>query len=139
MAVDGEAVGRIGPGLVVFVGVGPTDSLEDVAAVSSKLANLRIFRDSEAKMNRSVVDVAGEILVISQFTLLADVRKGRRPSFVGAATPEIAEPLVHELTERLRSEGISVRTGTFGAAMHVALVNDGPVTIVIDTDRGKIA
>lgn len=138
VSVDGEIVGSIGRGLVVLVGATLTDSTNDVAALSSKLTHLRIFRDDDGKMNRSVADIAGEVLVISQFTLLADVRKGRRPSFAGAAAPELAEPLVDELTERLRGEGISVRTGRFGATMEIALINDGPVTIVIDTDRGKI-
>lgn len=138
VTVDGETVGRIGPGLVVLVGVGAADSSDDVVALSAKMAALRIFRDTDGKMNRSVVDVAGEVLVVSQFTLLADVRKGRRPSYAGAAAPELAERLVNELKERLDSLGIPVSTGTFGARMQVALINDGPVTIVIDTDQGKI-
>jgi D-tyrosyl-tRNA(Tyr) deacylase len=138
VTVDGETVERISRGLVVLLGIAPSDSTDDVATVSSKVANLRIFRDEDGKMNKSVVDVSGEILVVSQFTLLADVRKGRRPSFVGAAAPELAEPLVDKLAEQLRSEGIPVRTGLFGAVMQVALINDGPVTIVIETDRGRI-
>ena len=138
VTVDGETVGRIGAGLVVLVGISPTDSANDVAALSAKLATLRIFRDEYGKMNRSVVDIAGEILVISQFTLLADVRKGRRPSLAGAGDPELAEPLVGELADRLRNTGVPVRTGTFGAEMQVALINDGPVTIVIDVEGGKI-
>ena len=138
VTVDSETVGRIGPGLVVLVGVAPTDATDDVVALSTKLAGLRIFRDENGKMNRSVLEIAGEILVVSQFTLLADVRKGRRPSFVGAAAPELAEKLVGALVEQLRAEGTSVQTGLFGAVMQVALINDGPVTIVIDTDRGKM-
>jgi D-tyrosyl-tRNA(Tyr) deacylase len=138
VTVDGETVGRIGAGLVVLVGISPTDSADDVAVLSAKLAALRIFRDEYGKMNRSVVDIAGEVLVISQFTLLADVRKGRRPSFAGAGDPELAEPLVGELADRLRNAGVPVRTGTFGAEMQVALINDGPVTIVIDVEGGKI-
>jgi D-tyrosyl-tRNA(Tyr) deacylase len=138
VTVDTDTVGRIGPGLVVLVGVEPTDTSGDVAALSAKLSTLRIFRDDEGKMNRSVLDVAGEVLLVSQFTLLADVRKGRRPSFAAAALPEFAEPLVDQLADRLRADGISVHTGTFGAAMEVALVNDGPVTIIIHTLRGKV-
>ncbi len=138
VTVDGEIVERIGPGLVVLVGIAAGDSTADVAAISAKLASLRIFRDDARKMNRSVLDVGGEMLVVSQFTLLADVRKGRRPSWVGAAAPDQAEVLIDELVEYLRNTGIAVRTGVFGASMQVALINDGPVTIVLDTNRGKI-
>lgn len=138
MTVDGKSVGRIGPGLVVLVGVGQDDSTADVVALSTKLTTLRIFRDDGGKMNRSVVDVAGEVLVVSQFTLLADLRKGRRPSFVAAASPTLAEPLVNELAEQLRADGVSVRAGIFGAVMQVEMVNDGPVTIVVDTYQGKV-
>ncbi len=138
VAVDGRVVGRIGPGLVVLVGVAPSDSVDDVIALSAKLATLRIFRDDDGKMNRSVLDIDGEVLLVSQFTLLAEVGKGRRPSFVGAAPPQVAEPLLIELADRLRREGVAVRTGEFGATMQVALVNDGPVTIVINTERGRI-
>jgi len=139
VTVDNETIGRIGAGLVVLVGVAPTDTSADVASLSAKLAALRIFRDPDGKMNRSVVDIAGGVLVVSQFTLLADVRKGRRPSYIGAAVPELAEPLIRELAERLRAEGILVETGAFGAVMQVALNNDGPVTIVIDIERGKVS
>jgi D-tyrosyl-tRNA(Tyr) deacylase len=137
--VDGQTVERIGHGLVVLVGIAAGDSTDDVAAIAAKLASLRIFRDGDQKMNRSVVDVGGEILVVSQFTLLAEVRKGRRPSWVGAAAPEQAEQLIDELVRRLREEGIPVRTGVFGASMQVALINDGPVTIVIDSNQGRIS
>lgn len=139
VSVDGQTVERIGHGLVVLVGVAAGDSTDDVAAIAAKLASLRIFRDGDRKMNRSVVDVGGEILVVSQFTLLAEVRKGRRPSWVGAAAPEQAEQLFDELVRRLREEGIPVRTGVFGASMQVALINDGPVTIVIDSNQGRIS
>ncbi len=139
VTVEGEEVCRIGPGLVVLVGVAPADTVADVAVLSAKLATLRIFRDDQGKMNRSVVDIAGEVLVVSQFTLLADVRKGRRPSFVGAAAPQFAETLFGELADGLRDQGVAICTGRFGALMQVALINDGPVTIVIDTDEGKIA
>ncbi len=138
VSVGDQVVGRIGAGLVVLVAVAPTDSIDDVAALSAKLAGLRIFRDAQGKMNRSVVDIQGEVLVVSQFTLLADTSKGRRPSFVGAAAPDLAEPLVSELVDQLRREGVPVSTGEFGALMQVALVNDGPVTIVVDTEQGRI-
>ena len=138
VSVGDRVVGRIGAGMVVLVGVAPTDSIDDVAALSAKLAGLRIFRDAEGKMNRSVVDIQGEVLVVSHFTLLADTSKGRRPSFVGAAAPELAEPLVSDLVDQLRREGVPVSTGEFGALMQVALVNDGPVTIVVDTEQGRI-
>ena len=139
VSVDGQTVERIGHGFVVLVGIAAGDSTDDVAAIAAKLASLRIFRDGDRKMNRSVVDVGGEILVVSQFTLLAEVRKGRRPSWVGAAAPEQAEQLIDELVRRLREEGIPVRTGVFGASMQVALINDGPVTIVIDSSQGRIS
>jgi D-tyrosyl-tRNA(Tyr) deacylase len=136
--VGGKTVASIGPGLVLLVGVAPTDTKDDVAAMSAKLVSLRIFRDAIGKMNHSIVDIAGEILVVSQFTLLADVRRGRRPSFTGAGAPEFAEPLVGDLVGQLRGTGISVRTGSFGMVMQVALINDGPVTIVIDAAGGRI-
>ena len=139
VTVDGQTVERIGHGLVVLVGIAAGDSTDDVAAIAAKLASLRIFRDGDRKMNRSVVDVGGEILVVSQFTLLAEVRKGRRPSWVGAAALEQAEQLIDELVRRLREEGIPVRTGVFGASMQVALINDGPVTIVIESNQGRIS
>ena len=139
VTVEGETVGRIGTGLAVLIGVAPSDSTRDVAALAGKLAGLRIFPDDAGKMNRSVVEVGGEVLLVSQFTLLADVRKGRRPSFVGAAAPEFAEPLIRDLADQLRAAGVAVETGAFGALMQVALVNDGPVTIVIDTEQGRIS
>lgn len=138
VSVDGQTVERIGRGLVVLVGIAAEDSTEDVSAMCAKLISLRIFQDGDRKMNRSVVDVEGEILVVSQFTLLADVRKGRRPSWAGAADPEHAQPLIDELVQGLRSAAVPVRAGIFGASMQVALTNDGPVTIVVDTDRGQI-
>jgi D-tyrosyl-tRNA(Tyr) deacylase len=138
VAVDGRVVGRIGAGLLVLVGVAPTDSIDDAGAISEKLATLRVFRDEDGKMNRSVVEVGGAVLLVSQFTLLADIGKGRRPSFVGAAPPDLAEPLLDELADRLRDEGLPVSTGEFGSVMQVDLVNDGPVTIVINTDQGRV-
>ena len=138
VSVAGREVGRIEAGLVVLVGVAPSDTHDDVVALSAKLAGLRIFRDEDGKMNRSVADIHGEVLLVSQFTLLADTRKGRRPSFVGAAPPDHAEPLVSNLADQLRREGVPVYTGRFGALMEVALINDGPVTIVVDVENGKV-
>lgn len=138
VTIDGEVVGAIGPGLLVLAGAGGADTQLDINAVADKLAGLRIFRDDTGRMNLSVVEVGGAVLVVSQFTLLADVRRGRRPSFTGAAPPEEAEPLVAGLVESLRSRGIEVAEGRFGAMMDVSLLNDGPVTIVIDTQDGRV-
>lgn len=131
-------VGQIGPGLAVLVGVGDQDTEADAAAMGNKLVGLRVFPDSDGKMNLSVQDHGGEVLLISQFTLLADVRKGRRPSFVHAADPAVADPLVRLVAETVASHGVAVATGEFGAMMEVDLVNDGPVTIVVETSDGKI-
>lgn len=136
--VDGKTVGSIGPGLAVLVGVGEGDSEAEAAAIATKLAGLRVFSDDEGKMNLSVGDIGGEMLVVSQFTLIANVRKGRRPSFVAAAPPDVAEPLVERVAALIATEGIEVSTGSFGAAMEVHLVNDGPVTIVLDAADGAI-
>ena len=130
--VRGEAIAEIGEGIVLLVGIGNDDGAAEAGFVADKVANLRIFADDEGKMNRSVIDVGGEVLVVSQFTLFADMRRGRRPSFVGAAPPEGAEPLVHEVATRLEEHGVTVRTGKFGARMEVELTNDGPVTILIE-------
>ena len=130
--VDGEVVGSCGPGLVVLVGVGHDDTAETAERLAGKLARLRIFPDDAGRFDRSLLDTGGEALVVSQFTLLADTRKGNRPSFTGAAVPEQAEPLVALVADTLRAEGIGVATGRFGAMMEVELVNDGPVTIVLD-------
>ena len=132
VSVDDETIASIGKGLLLLVGIEHDDGQEDVAAAARKVADLRIFRDAEGKMNLSILDVSGEAMVVSQFTLLADTSRGRRPSFVQAARPEIAEPLVESLAEALRGLGISTSTGRFGANMQVELVNDGPVTIVMD-------
>lgn len=133
VGVDGEVVGAIGHGLLVLVGFVPGDDRDTTAWMSNKLVNLRIFADAEGRMNRSLADVGGEVLVVSQFTLYGDARKGRRPSFVRAARPEVAIPLyegfVAELEARLPGR---VRRGRFGAEMQVALVNDGPVTLVVE-------
>ncbi|ACL26111.1 D-aminoacyl-tRNA deacylase [Chloroflexus aggregans] len=133
VTVAGQVVGAIGPGLLILLGVNQTDTLDDVALLAEKIAHLRIFSDEEGKFNLSLLDTGGAALVVSQFTLYADTRKGRRPSFTAAARPEIAAPLVDTFTTALRTYGIPVATGVFGAMMQVALVNDGPVTIVMDS------
>jgi D-tyrosyl-tRNA(Tyr) deacylase len=131
--VDDEAVGVIGPGLVVLLGVGPDDDAGVADALARQVTELRIFDDVAGRTNLSVVDVGGEVLVVSQFTLYADTRRGRRPGFTGAAAPEIAERLYLRFAEALRALGVSVATGRFGAVMAVELVNDGPFTIWLDT------
>jgi D-tyrosyl-tRNA(Tyr) deacylase len=131
--VEGELVGEIGPGLLVFVGVRTDDSDADAAAVADKVANLRIFPDDDGKMNRSVLETGGAVLVVSQFTLYADTRRGRRPSFVDAAPPPGAESLVNAVSARLAERGVPTSGGVFGAHMHVELTNDGPVTLMLDT------
>lgn len=134
VAVSGNVVGAIGPGLMLLVGIGPEDSTKDVEWMCNKVIGLRIFEDSDGKMNRSVMDIEGEILVVSQFTLYGNCRKGRRPSFAGAGHPSMAEPLVDQLCQVLRSKGVSkVAEGKFGADMKVSLTNDGPVTLIIDS------
>lgn len=133
--VAGETIGEIGHGLVILLGAGQGDSQAEAERLADKIATLRIFSDAEGKTNLSILDVGGAALVISQFTLYADCRKGRRPSFVHAAQPEIAEPLVDYFAERLRQAGIQrVETGEFGAMMLVEIQNDGPFTIILDTD-----
>lgn len=136
--VDGEVVGSIGTGLAALVGVTGEDSQADAVALADKASGLRIFPDQEGAMNRSVEEVGGGILVVSQFTLYADARRGRRPSFGSAAPPEVAEPLVQAVVERMEAAGIPVQTGSFGAMMDVELVNDGPVTILLETRSGRI-
>ena len=133
VVIDGETVGAIERGLLVLLGVAPDDSQEDGRWLADKLASLRIFNDEAGKMNLSVADVGGALLVVSQFTLYGDCRKGRRPSFLGAAPPEIAVPLYEAFVNALRSLGLPVETGRFGAMMQVELVNDGPVTLILDT------
>jgi D-tyrosyl-tRNA(Tyr) deacylase len=132
VSVDGQVIGAIGPGLVVLLGVAHGDGEAEARWLAEKIANLRIFRDEAGKFNRSALDVGGEVLVISQFTLLADARRGRRPSFTEAALPEVAEPLVDRFTELIRQQGLRVDTGQFGAYMLVEIHNDGPVTLVLD-------
>jgi D-aminoacyl-tRNA deacylase len=135
--VEGAVVGEIDRGLVVLVGVHGNDDESDAAYVAEKVANLRIFPDEEGKMNRSVLDEGASVLVVSQFTLYADTRKGRRPSFVEAARPEQADPLVDRVCECIAGLGVKLQSGVFGAHMEVELTNDGPVTILIDTHTSR--
>lgn len=130
--VDGDVVGAIGRGLLVLLGVRHDDTSENAARLAAKLARLRIFPDETGRFDRSLLDVGGGALVVSQFTLLADTRKGNRPSFTDAAPPEVAEPLIELFCDVVRELGVSVETGVFGASMDVELVNDGPVTITVD-------
>lgn len=130
--VEHKIVGLIGPGLLVFVGVTLTDTEKEVDWLVSKMINLRIFPDENDKMNQSLIDAAGSVLVISQFTLYGDVKEGRRPSFINAAPPEQAQLLYESFKDKLKKEGIQVESGIFGAKMKVALINDGPVTLMIE-------
>lgn len=133
VAVEGKVIGRIGQGLLVFAGFAPSDGEEQIRWMCEKIVRLRIFEDEAGKMNRSVEEVGGGILVISQFTLLGDAARGNRPSFTGAAAPAAAEPLYDALVRHLReAANVPVATGSFGAEMEVALVNDGPVTILLE-------
>ncbi|HEX2155092.1 MAG TPA: D-aminoacyl-tRNA deacylase [Acidimicrobiia bacterium] len=136
--VDGAVIGAIDEGLVVLVGVTHEDTERDAAALADKLVGLRVFADADGAMNRSVGDVAGSVLVVSQFTLYGEARKGRRPSFVKAAPPAVAEPLVGSMVDRIARAGVTVATGRFGAVMEVELVNSGPVTIILETFDGRI-
>ena len=132
--IAGETVGRIGQGLLLLVGIAEGDTMAEVELLAKKVAQLRIFSDEAGKMNRSVHDIEGGVLSVSQFTLYGDCRKGNRPSFVNAARPETAEPLYNALNQLLRAQyGLPVETGRFGADMQVSLLNDGPVTILMDT------
>ena len=133
VSVGGELVGRTGQGLVVFVGVANGDTEKDVQYLVQKIAGLRIFADETGKFNLSVLDTKGELLLVSQFTLLADTRKGRRPSFVGAAPPAEAEALFEQFVEQARATGLKVETGRFQQYMQVEIHNDGPVTIMLDS------
>jgi len=130
--VAGHAIAEIGKGLVILLGIGPGDGEEQSRTLCEKIIHLRIFEDEQGKMNRSLLDVGGQAIVISQFTLYADTRKGRRPSFIGAALPEIARPLVERFAEMLREQGVPTQTGEFGAHMLVEIANDGPVTISLE-------
>ena len=132
VVVDGVEVAAVGTGFLVLLGVHHDDTDDTAVQMADKIANLRVFTDDEGKMNLSVLDTGGEVLVVSQFTLYADARKGRRPSFVDAAPPEHAEPLVRAVIDALTTRGIGVSSGVFGAQMDVSLVNDGPVTILLE-------
>ncbi len=134
VVVGDETVSDIGPGLVVLIGVAASDSSSECDRLAGKVARLRIFEDDDGRLDRSLVDVAGEAMVVSQFTLVADTRKGTRPSFADAAAPDLAEPLYERFCEALRELGVPVQTGVFGARMQVSLVNDGPVTVVLDIE-----
>jgi D-tyrosyl-tRNA(Tyr) deacylase len=134
VVVGDEVVGGIGRGLLVLLGVAPSDGLAQANWLADKVIGLRIFADAEGKMNLSVGDVGGGVLVVSQFTLYGDCRKGRRPSFIGAAPPEMAVPLYEAFVDAVRAQGVPTATGRFGAMMQVELVNDGPVTLILDTD-----
>jgi len=138
VAVGGTVVAQIGNGLVVLVAVEVGDGVVDADALVDKLSGLRIFPDGEGRMDRSVLDIGGEALIVSQFTLAADLRRGRRPSFTGAAAPSSAAPLVDAVASGLVHRGVATSTGSFGAMMAVELVNDGPVTFVIDVRNGAV-
>lgn len=131
--VDGGVIGEIGQGFLILLGVRPEDGEADVRYLAEKTAHLRVFESEEGKMNLSLLDIGGEALVVSQFTLYADTKRGRRPGFTGAASPELAEPLYLRFCDALRAFGITVATGRFGAMMNVSLTNHGPVTIIIDS------
>ena len=133
VSVKGELVAACGPGVLVLLGIAVDDRRDEAERLAGKIARLRIFADEEGRFDRSLLDVAGEALVVSQFTLLADTRTGNRPSFTGAAPPDVAQPLYERFCETLRGQGVRVRTGVFGARMQVELVNDGPVTIILET------
>lgn len=133
--VDAQTVGRIGRGLLILLGVARVDTNEDADYLAEKIANLRIFNDEQGKMNRSLVETAGEMLVVSQFTLYGDVRRGRRPSYIEAAEPDRANALYEYFVNRARGCGIKVETGIFQAMMQISLINDGPVTILLDSRK----
>ena len=135
VVVDGNVVGEIGQGFLVLLGIGKADTEDDVRYLAGKIAGMRIFSDAEGKFNLALADIGGAVLPVSQFTLYADTRKGRRPSFIDAALPEPAEALVERCAHFLREAGIPVESGKFGAHMEVSLLNNGPVTILLDSER----
>jgi D-aminoacyl-tRNA deacylase len=132
VSVNGQTISSIGKGLLILLGIGHGDGEEQAQFLSEKIANLRVFEDGQGKTNLSILDVKGEAIVVSQFTLYADTRKGRRPSFIDAALPDVAEPLVRRFAELLQGHGIPTQTGKFGAHMEVEIHNDGPVTIWLE-------
>ena len=136
--IDGVVVGSIDSGFLLLVGIEPSDTEDDIARAVDKVGHLRAFPDEAGQMNRSLLETDGSALVVSQFTLLGDLRKGRRPSFVGAASPEEAETMVDRFVEGLRRAGVYVETGVFGASMNVELVNSGPVTILLEIRGGRV-
>jgi D-tyrosyl-tRNA(Tyr) deacylase len=136
VTVDRQVIGAIGQGFLVYLGISQDDEEADLKYMIDKIPNLRIFEDDKEKMNRSLLDVKGELLVISQFTLYGDARKGRRPSFIQAARPDKAIPLYEALIKTFRDQGITVETGEFGADMKVSSLNDGPVTLLLDSKKG---
>jgi D-tyrosyl-tRNA(Tyr) deacylase len=133
VTVSGELIGNIGKGLLVLLGVSSSDKTDDAKYLADKIVNLRIFEDEDHKLNRSLIDMEGEMLVVSQFTLLGDCKKGRRPSFVKAAPPELANELYEQFVKHVRQKGIAVKTGRFQAMMEVSLINDGPVTLIVES------
>ncbi|WP_211747561.1 D-aminoacyl-tRNA deacylase [Paenibacillus sp. Marseille-Q4541] len=133
VTVDEEIIGQINQGLMLLVGVTHEDVEKDADYLADKIAGLRIFEDESGKMNHSVLDIQGAILSVSQFTLYADTRKGKRPNFMGAAKPDVAEPLYEYFNEQLRKKGLQVETGKFGAMMDVSLINEGPVTLILES------
>ncbi len=135
VSVEGKTIGKIGPGLVILIGAESKDTEEDVRYLADKIIGLRIFSDPDGKFNLSIQDISGEILVVSQFTLLANTRKGRRPSFTSAASPELAESLIEKFIESVRANGLKVETGQFQQHMLVEILNDGPVTISLDSNE----
>ena len=132
VTVDGQTISAIGNGLLILLGIGHGDGEEQAKFLAEKIANLRVFEDDQGKTNLSILEVTGEAIVVSQFTLYADTRKGRRPSFIDAALPDVAEPLVERFAELLRNHGVPTQTGKFGAHMEVEIHNDGPVTIWLE-------
>ena len=133
VTVDGNITGAIDQGYVLLVGITHTDTIEDIQYVAKKVAELRLWEDEDGKMNHSILEHGGDILSVSQFTLYAETKKGRRPSFIEAARPEVAKPLWEDFNEALRNLGLKVETGIFGAMMDVSLINDGPVTIILES------
>ena len=135
VTVDGKVIGKIGPGFLILLGITHEDTEAQAVKLADKLMGLRIFEDENEKMNRSLEDVGGQVLVVSQFTLYGNCKKGRRPEFLAAARPELAVPLYEKFVALCRDKGFSVETGEFGAEMLVESVNDGPVTLIVDTDQ----